>query len=111
MMGKAVSNISAATVKSTSSLLVLTSEQTLRKEEGECIRCAKCAAACPMGLEPFLLNKLARAGRYADLERERVYDCIECGCCMYTCPANIPLLDYIRISKADVLKILRSRPK
>lgn len=111
MMGKAVANISAATVKSTSSLLVLTSEQTLRKEEGECIRCAKCAAACPMGLEPFLLNKLARAGRYADLERERVYDCIECGCCMYTCPANIPLLDYIRISKADVLKILRSRPK
>lgn len=111
MMGKAVANISAASVKSTSSLLMLTDEQTKRRPEGECIRCAKCVAACPMGLEPYLLNKLSRAGRYDDLEHEKVYDCIECGCCMFTCPANIPLLDYIRTSKAEVMKIMRGRPK
>lgn len=111
MMGKAVSNISASTVKSTSSLLVLTEQQTKRQPEGECIRCAKCVQVCPMGLEPYLLNKLARLGRNEDLESERVYDCIECGSCMFTCPANIALLDYIRMAKADVLKIMRSRPK
>lgn len=111
MMGKAVANMSAASVKSTSSLLVLTDEQTKRREAGECIRCGKCVEACPMGLEPYLLNKLSRAGRYDDLEHERVYDCIECGCCMFTCPAYIPLLDYIRIAKADVMKIMRGRPK
>lgn len=111
MMGKAVANISAASVKSTSSLLVLTDGQTKRKPESECIRCGKCVAACPMGLEPYLLNKLSRAKRYEDLEHEKVYDCIECGCCMFTCPAYIPLLDYIRIAKADVMKIMRSRPK
>lgn len=111
MMGKAVSNISATTVKSSSALLLLTDEQTKRKPEGECIRCAKCLQVCPMGLEPYLLNKLARQGRNEELEKERVYDCIECGSCMYTCPANIYLLDYIRMAKADVLKIMRSRPK
>ncbi len=111
MMGKAVSNLSAATVKSSSSLLLLTEDQTLRRAESECIRCGKCVQACPMGLEPYLLNKLSRAGRMEDLEDHKVYDCIECGCCMFTCPANIPLLDYIRTGKADVMRIMRSRPK
>lgn len=111
MMGKAVSNLSAATVKSSSSLLLLTEEQTRRRAESECIRCGKCVQACPMGLEPYLLNKLARASRMEDMEQHKVYDCIECGSCMFTCPAYIPLLDYIRMAKADVMRIMRSRPK
>lgn len=111
MMGKAVSRLEAASVKSTSALLLLTDEETRRGEEGNCIRCAKCVDACPMGLEPYLLNRLARAGRTEDLESNMVHDCIECGCCIYSCPSNIPLLDTIRLSKAQVLKIIRSRPK
>ena len=112
MMGKAIVNLEAATQKATSALLVLTEEETLRKPESNCIRCGKCADACPMGLQPFLLSKYARAGKHQDeLEEEKVFDCIECGCCLYTCPANIPLLDVIRPAKAEVIKIMRSRPK
>lgn len=111
MMGKAISNLSAASVKSSSALLVLTDKETLREEESNCIRCGKCMEACPMGLEPYLLNKLSREGLMQELEDNKVYDCIECGCCLYTCPAHIKLLDYIRISKAEVMRIMRSRPK
>ena len=112
MMGKAVANLEAATGKGTSCLLLLTEKQTKRGEESNCIRCGKCSTACPMGLEPYLLNKIARVGgRYDELEKERIYDCIECGCCSFSCPANIPLLDLIRINKAEVMKIMRSRPK
>jgi electron transport complex protein RnfC len=111
MMGKAVSKIEAASVKSTSALLLMTEKETVRGEESNCIRCAKCVAACPMGLEPYLLNRLSRAGRMEELEEHKIQDCIECGCCLYSCPANVPLLDTIRLSKAAVLKIMRSRPK
>ncbi len=111
MMGKAISNLDAPTLKGTSSILYLTYEQTKRKPASNCIRCAKCVAACPMGLEPFLLTKLAKAGRWDDAEANKIYDCIECGCCSFTCPAYIPLLDNIRFGKATVMKIMKSRPK
>ena len=62
-----------------------------------------------MGLEPFLLNRLARNGMKEELEDNAVQDCIECGCCLYSCPAYIPLLDVIRMAKAEVLGIIRAR--
>ena len=112
MMGRAIANLDAATVKANGAILLLTPEETRRRPESACIRCSKCASACPMGLEPWLLNKLSRAGgRFDELEKERIFDCIECGCCSFTCPAGIPLLDMIRINKAEVMKIMRSRPK
>ncbi len=109
MMGKAVSNPDAATLKGSSSILYLSEAFTKRKTEGPCIRCGKCADGCPMGLEPFLLNKLYKAGNNDELERNAAQDCIECGCCLYSCPANIPLLDVIRLAKSDVLGIIKAR--
>lgn len=111
MMGKAISNLDATTVKGSSSILYLTAAQTVRKPESNCIRCGKCVEACPMGLEPYLLNKYARNGIMDGLEQNAIQDCIECGCCLYSCPANIPLLDVIRMAKADVMKIIRSRAR
>ena len=111
MMGKAISNMDACTVKGSSSLLYLSSAFTKRGEASYCIRCGQCADACPMGLEPFLLNTPAKPGRMDELEANAIQDCISCGCCQYTCPANIPLLDTINIAKGDVMRIIKSRPK
>lgn len=109
MMGKAIANIDAATVKGSSSVLYLSAAATSRKEQSPCIRCGKCADACPMGLEPFLLNRLFKAGDLEGLEANAAQDCIECGCCLYSCPANIPLLDYIRLAKGQVTGVIRAR--
>ena len=108
MMGKAIANFDAATVKGSSSILYL-GESTRRGAESPCIRCGRCADACPMGLEPFLLKKLYKAGDAAALEQNAAQDCIECGCCQYSCPSRIPLLDNIRMAKAQVMGIIRAR--
>ena len=109
MMGKAISNIDAATVKGSSSVLYLSEASTKRKAEEACIRCGRCADACPMGLEPFLLNRLYKAGDVEGLEANAAQDCIECGCCLYSCPAYIPLLDNIRQAKGQVMGVIRAR--
>lgn len=110
MMGKAIANLDAASVKGSSSLLYLKHKTTKRLVEQACIRCGHCADACPMGLEPFLLNQLYKAGdRLDELEKHAVQDCIECGCCLYSCPAGIPLLDNIRIAKQQVMSAMRAR--
>ncbi len=109
MMGRAVSNMDACTVKGSSSLLYLSEGSTKRNVPGNCIRCGRCADACPMGLEPFLLYKLAKVGDMDQLEANAVQDCISCGCCSFSCPAFLPLLDQINIVKGQVIGILKAR--
>jgi electron transport complex protein RnfC len=108
MMGKAIANLDATTVKGSSSILYL-GEGTARKSESPCIRCGRCADACPMGLEPFLLKSLYKAGDVVALEQNAAQDCIECGCCQYSCPSYIPLLDNIRMAKGQVMAVIRAR--
>ena len=108
MMGKAIANLDATTVKGTSSVLFL-GASTLRKPASPCIRCGRCADACPMGLEPFLLKSLYKAGDLEELEKNAAQDCIECGCCQYSCPASVPLLDNIRMAKGQVMAAIRAR--
>lgn len=111
MMGKAMNSIHIPVIKGSSGILLLPDEESRRKPIQTCIRCAKCVSACPQGLEPYLLMSLAERSMFDKLEKANVTDCMECGSCSYTCPANRPLLDYIRLGKTSVIKIIRSRKK
>jgi Na+-translocating ferredoxin:NAD+ oxidoreductase subunit C len=111
MMGKALLNTDVPVVKGTSGVLVMSACESLRKVQQPCVRCSKCIAVCPMGLEPYLLMPLAQQNQFDRLETEHVMDCIECGSCSYICPAARPLLDFIRLGKTSVGKIIRSRKK
>jgi electron transport complex protein RnfC len=62
-----------------------------------------------MGLEPWLLSVLSEKAMFEKAETEKITDCMECGACAYTCPAKRPLLDYIRLGKTTVIKMVRER--
>ncbi len=109
MMGKALSLLDVPIVKGSSGIVIIREGEALRKEIKPCIRCSLCVGVCPMGLEPYLLMTQSEKGLFERMEKEKVLDCIECGSCSYTCPSSRPLLDYIRLGKAEVGKIMRSR--
>lgn len=111
MMGKAIADPEVPVMKGSSGILIVSQDKTKRKPEAACIRCSKCVSVCPMGLEPYLLLALSRKEMAERLEKEKVLDCIECGSCGYTCPAGKPLLDYIRLGKTNVRKLIRTRKK
>lgn len=109
MMGRAMSNLDAPVTKGTSGVLLMTKKEAGRLPEQNCIRCAKCVRVCPMGLEPYMLKQLSVKSVWDEAERNAITDCIECGSCSYTCPSSLPLLDWIRLGKSEVMKIIRSR--
>ena len=109
MMGRAMVNLDSAVTKGCSGVTVYAGVDAHRVSPSPCIKCAKCVAACPMSLEPYLISKLAKKQMWERLEQENIVDCIECGCCQFTCPAGLPLLDYVRYGKQTVMGIIRSR--
>ena len=109
MMGKALGSLDIPVTKAISGLVLMEEKDAHRREVQPCIRCARCSQTCPMGLEPHLLEKLANRGYFDRCEKEAITDCMECGCCSYTCPSAIPLLDYIRFGKTNVMRIQRER--
>lgn len=109
MMGKALMNIEVPICKGSSGVLIMNDKEAKRGKASNCIRCAKCVSACPMGLEPFLLATVSAKANWEKAEAEDITSCIECGSCQFTCPSHRPLLDNIRIGKQTVMGIIRAR--
>ncbi len=100
MMGRAVSNLDAPSEKGLSGITILPESMARRPKEENCIRCARCVEACPMGLEPYLLVTMAHAEMKEELQRHGVKNCLECGCCAYVCPSGRHLVDYLKLAKS-----------
>ena len=109
MMGRAMVNLDSPVTKGCSGITVMSEKDARRREASQCIKCAKCVAACPMGLEPYFLSKMTQKKNWDELEARMITSCIECGCCQSTCPAYLPLLDWVRLGKQTVMGRIRAR--
>jgi electron transport complex protein RnfC len=104
MMGFSLGSLDIPITKGTSGIVALTDEDVRRTEETTCVRCGRCVDVCPLNLVP---TRLALASRHKNWDMARRYyltACMECGCCAYVCPASIPLVQLMRMGKAQVLK-------
>lgn len=102
MMGLAMRSVDVPVVKGTSGILALTSKSAYIAEESACLRCGKCLEACPMHLEPTLLDHAVRKRDYETFEAHGGMNCIECGSCAYSCPASRHLVQSYKNGKAAV---------
>lgn len=103
MMGVAQYTLDAPVVKGTSGLIAMTAEEAELEEGTNCIRCGRCVEACPINLMPLFIRTYTEAEKWDYVERYNAVDCIECGSCAYVCPAKIPLVQWIRIGKNELL--------
>lgn len=109
MMGVAQYDLSAPIMKATSGILALTSDEIQEGEQFNCVKCGKCVNACALNLLPTRLARLSQLGRFEDAENNNITVCMECGCCTYSCPSHIPLVQWIRLGKNQVIKLQRTR--
>ena len=102
MMGEALPHSGLPTVKATSGLLALTTNELKNTEEQPCIRCASCISVCPAGLRPLDMANNIRINQLDAAVDLGLKDCISCGCCSYICPSNIPLVQYFKYASGEV---------
>jgi electron transport complex protein RnfC len=108
MMGITVPDLNAPVLKNTNAILALTEREARIPKTTACIRCGSCTNACPFGLAPASIAQAYNKQDTALLEKLSVETCMECGCCSFVCPANRPLVQTNKLSKA-LLKEARAK--
>jgi electron transport complex protein RnfC len=103
MMGVPIRNTGVPVVKATNCILVKSAELFPPLPRAlPCIRCTRCADACPAELQPQELFRFAKTSDFGRAQEYHLFDCIECGCCSYVCPSHIPLVDFYRYAKSEI---------
>ena len=109
MMGFSFFNIDVPVVKGSSSLLAFIKDDVSHEEPSACLRCGRCAAACPEHLLPMKLAALAGQNEPEEFKKLGGMECVECGCCSYVCPAKRQVTQSVRSMKKLIIASARKK--
>jgi electron transport complex protein RnfC len=103
MMGFSMPTDEVPVTKGVNCLLIASEQDCPPPEPATaCIRCGKCAEACPAQLLPQQLYWHSRSRNFDKAQDYHLFDCIECGCCSHVCPSHIQLVHYYRFAKMQI---------
>lgn len=97
--GTAASDLDLPILKTTRSVVALTSAEAHRRAMTACIRCGQCVMACPERIDPSRLYKRVVRGALEEAVGEGLARCTECGSCAYLCPSRLPLVQAFSLAK------------
>lgn len=100
VMGLAVYSLDMPVLKNTNAVLALDKKEAAPPVQTACIRCGKCIASCPFGLNPPAISSALKAKDADALAALSVNVCMECGCCAFICPAGRPVVATNKLAKA-----------
>ncbi len=106
--GTAVADLDFPILKTTKSIVALTSAATLRSRTTACLRCGRCIVACPVRLDPSRLYKCIVRGKTKEAMAEGLDACTECGSCAYLCPSRLPLSQAFSLARSRTVRAGRA---
>jgi len=99
MMGITQYTTDVPVIKTSGSVILLSSRKIKIYTEDSCIRCGECVRNCPVNLQPCLISLAAERNNWELAKTYSPLDCIECGLCAYLCPARRNLVQSIKYAK------------
>lgn len=103
MMGFTIHSTKVPIIKTTNCLIAPSDNELIRTvPQVQCIRCGRCAHACPSRLVPYELYSSCIANNMKEALKNGLKSCIECGCCSFVCPSAVRLTEEFRVAKATL---------
>ncbi len=106
MMGTALKSTDTVICKQNNAILCFKNVKPIHTTP--CIRCGRCANACPMLLAPGAVEHCIDHN-FPNLEQLNVTSCIECGSCSFVCPAGRPLTAAMKTAKYQLRRLQNAK--
>ncbi len=103
MMGQALYSLDIPVTKTSSALLAYAKDRASRMQSSACIRCGRCAAACPSRIVPQKLYEFSQRFDSENFIKFNGMECCDCGSCTFVCPAKLNLNQSFKEMRANIL--------
>ncbi len=103
MMGQALFSLDIPVTKTSSAILAYGKDRASKMRSTACIRCGRCADACPSRIIPQKLFEFSERSDSENFIKYNGMECCDCGSCTFVCPAKLNLNQSFKEMRASIL--------